>query len=170
MQWQNVNDVETLKSLLAHQQQQLQALQGQGQQQKAERTFAGKRKAQDPDFVQDFPNDEPNAGTAKDDDDYDPASDSDYDDAPKKKKASNSKKQKGSTGRKKQRRESWDDDSCSDSNADVRGRQQQKQEEKISKAAAVALRSVKSAINQQMVRARVIAAAWGCCLPNSLQI
>lgn len=46
-----MNDVETLKSLLAYQQQQLQALQGQGQQQQAERTFLAKRKAKDPNLL-----------------------------------------------------------------------------------------------------------------------
>jgi hypothetical protein len=160
--FQDINDVATLKALLASQQQQLQQLQQQGQQQ-----ASNKRKSTKTDYpAEEFSSDgEEEPALDKDDDIYDPANDSDYKDAPKKKKAgaSSSKKQKGS-GRKKARRESFedDDDSCSDSDADVPTNS--KQQQKTVKAAEVALRSVKSAINQQMVCHVGRGCCYSCCL------
>lgn len=148
--FQDINDVATLKALLTAQQQQLQQLQ-QVQQQNST-----KCKSKDPDYPAEVFSDdgeEEDAALDKDDDMYDPANDSDYNDVPKKKKTStsSSKKQKG-PGRKKQGRESFDDDggdSCTEDDADV---PDNKQQQKTVKAAEVALRSVKSAINSQMVR------------------
>lgn len=139
MEWANVSDVETLRSMLASQQQQLQQLQQQ-QPGAIEANTGSKRKATSNPTSELTGSDSAaeEAQLDKDDDMWEPADDSDYDDAPKKKQKSS---KKGSSKKSKQQDEaSYGADAPS------------KEQEKTSKAAAAALKSIKSAINQQMVR------------------
>ncbi|WIA13013.1 hypothetical protein OEZ85_006623 [Tetradesmus obliquus] len=159
VQWTNVSDVDTLKSMLAAQQAQLAQLQNQTPvltpaPATAPKHSERKRKAVKHDEdCSDYEDAE--LGLDQDDDEYDPANDSDYDEPKKKKKQSTSAKKgpaAAGKGTKKKRRAASDADTddCSDDEGTAGRSSSSGSAAQVSKAAAAALRSIKSAINAQM--------------------
>lgn len=145
-QFRDVNDVETLKSMLVAQQQQLQQLQAR---QEPAGPVSKKRKGSSSRSAEaellEGSGSEDDIPLDKDDDIWDPSNDSDYDDAPKKKSKSSSSSKKATVQKGRKQKQSTMDAAYGES--DVSEREQ----EKTVKAAAAALRSIKSAINGQMV-------------------
>jgi len=147
-QYQDINDVETLKAMLAAKQQQLarlQAVTGSLAATKKRKVSSTQRSEE----AEPLGSESEGVPVDKDDENWDPSCDSDYDDAPKKKKkksssSSSSSSQKSAGQSKKQKQSTID---AAYNGWDVSAREQ----ERTAKAATAALKSIKSAITQQMV-------------------
>eukprot|EP00878_Enallax_costatus_P018139 GHUV01019085.1.p1 GENE.GHUV01019085.1~~GHUV01019085.1.p1 ORF type:complete len:206 (+),score=79.22 GHUV01019085.1:1150-1767(+) len=146
--WEGVSDVAALKAMLAAQQAQLQQLQADqapcntGKQIKPARKRKAAAARVEGYEVDDSEDNVPAAEA--DSEDYNPADDSDYD-APK--KSSSKKKATSSSKSKKSRTSAADRDTDSDDDGDAPALNSAQ----VTKAAAAALRSIKSTINAQMV-------------------